>query len=100
MMNALDCFDNHFHLGEVLVTTAEVEYRGVFGHANVIGREPEKAILAAAVTAILQGANESALKDFWPLVHKHGQTIDKKREQEAKLAAATRVTFENMAKEV
>jgi phosphonate C-P lyase system protein PhnG len=99
MMNVIDCFDTPFHLGEVLVTTAEVEYKGIVGHATIMGQEPKKAVLAAAVNAILQKDNESTLRDLWPLVAKHGQTIDKKREQESKLVASTRVAFENMAKE-
>ena len=99
MVNVRDCFDTAFHLGEALVTRTEVEYRGVHGHATVMGQEPEKALLAAGVAAVLGADGAATLEELWPLVLKYGQEIDATREKQAKLAAATRVAFENMAKE-
>ena len=42
MVQASDCFDVDFYLGEILVTTAEVECFGTRGHATVMGDEPMK----------------------------------------------------------
>jgi phosphonate C-P lyase system protein PhnG len=99
MIDVNDCFDTPFHLGEVLVTHAEVEYKGMRGHATVMGHEPEKAVLAASVSAIMQIEDESILDDLWSLIIHYAKEIDADREKEATLAAATRVAFENMAKE-
>jgi phosphonate C-P lyase system protein PhnG len=99
MMTALDCFDTPFHLGEILVTTAEAETKATRGHATVMGNAPEKAVLAATVNALVRAEAASALEPLWPLVARHRRAVDARRREEDRLVAATRVSFENMAEE-
>lgn len=99
MINVLDCFDTPFHLGEVLVTTAEIMYGTQRGVATVMGRCPERAALAASVTAIIQKDGPLALEELQEILFESVAKIDQKRDKESRLAASTRVAFENMAKE-
>jgi alpha-D-ribose 1-methylphosphonate 5-triphosphate synthase subunit PhnG len=98
MMAAKDPFDTDFCLGEILITEAETEYNGCRGYAMVLGDEPEKALLTAAVSAILQ-SDDGALKTrigqfFAPLA----SDWSREAERERQLLAKTLVNFETMVK--
>jgi len=99
MLAARDCFATDFHLGEVLVTTAEVEHEGTRGHATVIDNAPSKAVLAAAVQALIRCPTRPDLDRFWALVDAQTARAQEVARPEERLIAATRVAFENMARE-
>ncbi len=99
MMAAKDSFNTNFYLGEILVTEAEVEYKGLRGHAMVMGDEPERALSAASVDAIFLQTDDSDLKhkvmDFITI---QGKKAAEACEMEKRLTAKTRVSFETMVK--
>ncbi len=102
MMAAKDSFNTDFYLGEILITEAEVEYKGKKGYAMVIGDEPKRALLAAWVEAILQ-MEEGDLKDdlkqrIMNFISIQAQKITEADEMERRLIAKTRVNFETMVK--
>mgnify|MGYP001613045056 CR=1 FL=1 len=101
MMAARDSFNTDFYLGEILVTGAEVEYKGLKGYAMVMGDEPERALLAASVDAILQTDNGDLMGDLKQKVMDFITVQAKKTteadEMERRLIAKTRVSFETMA---
>lgn len=99
MMQANDCFDVDFYLGEILVTTAEVECFSTRGHATIMGDEPLKAILAATVSAIVQSNKKKCLESLTPLLNNYTKRFARIRAQENLLTASTRVNFESMAEE-
>ena len=80
---------------------AEVEYKGLKGYAMVMGDEPERALLAASVDAILQTDNGDLMGDLKQKVMDFITVQAKKTteadEMERRLIAKTRVSFETMA---
>jgi alpha-D-ribose 1-methylphosphonate 5-triphosphate synthase subunit PhnG len=99
MVTATDCFETDFHLGEILVTTAEVELDGVRGYASILGREPEKATLAAQINALMLSGKADWLTDISASLDPVRGRVDEKCRREAALISATRVRFESMAEE-
>ncbi|MBU2512784.1 phosphonate C-P lyase system protein PhnG [bacterium] len=99
MIQTQDCFGVDFYLGELLVTTAEVECCGVFGHATIMGKEPLKATLAATVNAIIRSPKSGELDKIKPHVECFMLRLNTQCQQERKLTAATKVNFESMADE-
>jgi phosphonate C-P lyase system protein PhnG len=99
MVQASDCFDVDFYLGEILVTTAEVECFDKQGHATVMGDEPMKAVLAATVRAIVQSNKKKSLESLTPILDEYMKKFALIRKQEGLLTAFTRVNFESMAEE-
>lgn len=98
MMAAKDSFNTDFYLGEILVTEAEVEYKRLKGYAMVMGDEPEKALTAASLDAILQvddGDLKQKVMDFITVQAKKTAEAD---EMERRLIAKTRVSFKTMVK--
>lgn len=102
MMAAKDSFDTDFYLGEILVTEAKVEYKGLKGYAMVMGDEPERALLAASVDAILQADTKDAREDLkqkvMDLITMQARKIAEADEMERRLIVKTRVSFETMVK--
>lgn len=98
MMAAKDSFDTDFYLGEILVTEAEVEYKGLEGYAMVMGDEPERALLAASVDAILQADNEDLKQKVIDFITIQARKIAESDEMEKRLIAKTKVNFETMVK--
>jgi phosphonate C-P lyase system protein PhnG len=99
MIAVVDPFDTPFYLGEILTTTAEVSLEGHLGHGACSGDEPERALLLAAVEAAeLSGraANFCGLGDF---IAELARVHARRRDLEARVAAATEVSFESMKKE-
>jgi len=99
MFTVRDPFDTPFHLGEVLVSEAEVSLDGCTGCGAICGDEPEQALLVAAVAA----AELCGRADILGAVGGHLGPLEAKRAdqraQSSKLAAATAVRFESMKKE-
>lgn len=98
MMTVQDSFNTDFYLGEILVTEAEVECRGKTGYAMVMGDEPERALLAASVDAVMQGDNEVLKKQIREFISEQMEKINSIREKESALVAKTKVSFEMMPK--
>ncbi len=100
MLTALDCYTHPFHLGELLVTQAEVTVDGVRAHATVMGDQAEKAILAATLNGALRHTEAERLtREFvagWTTLL---PGIQERRDEEMGVAATTKVAFENMAEE-
>jgi alpha-D-ribose 1-methylphosphonate 5-triphosphate synthase subunit PhnG len=102
MMAAKDSFDTDFYLGEILITEAGVEYKGLKGYAMVMGDEPEKALLAASVDAILQADDRDEMEDLkqkvMDIITAQTEKTAEADEMEKRLIAKTRVNFETMVK--
>jgi phosphonate C-P lyase system protein PhnG len=99
MCTVLDPFDTAFHLGEILVTRADVtmdaRHRGC---AVVQGDAPEAALLLAAVEAAERGG-AALLDGLAEWAGELRERRDAERARESRCAAATRVRFESMRKE-
>jgi alpha-D-ribose 1-methylphosphonate 5-triphosphate synthase subunit PhnG len=98
MLVAQDPFATDFCLGEILVTEAESEYQGHRGYAMVMGDEPEKALLTAAVAAILQGDNGALKNQIHQFLAPLASTLSREAEKERQLLTKTLVSFEGMVK--
>lgn len=99
MCTVRDPFDTPFHLGEVLVSQAEVRCDGQPGCGVVCGDAPEQALLLAAVEAAeLRGCAEM-LASVGDAVRRLEQTKADHAARLSRLAAATRVRFDSMKKE-
>ena len=94
-----DPFDTEFFLGEVLVTTAAVRCGVRTGQGAILGDEPEKALLLAAVDAARSGGRPELLNALMPAAADWTREAASRRRLESQLAAATRVQFESMKKE-
>ena len=99
MMTARDCYGCDFHLGEVLITRAEVKYNDRRGHGRIPGNQPEKALLLATAEAVVESGHESLARRLARLIRPLRKEVERKLEQEARLAASTRVSFDSMAEE-
>jgi phosphonate C-P lyase system protein PhnG len=99
MVTVRDPFDTPFHLGEALVSEAEVEFDGHTGYGAVCGDEPEQALLLAAVAAVERSGRTAVLNAIAaPLDQLEAKSADRKA-LSSRLAAATEVRFESMKKE-
>lgn len=96
MMSALDSFEFPFHVGEVLVTEAEVDYGGCRGWGMVLGDDADRAIARAAVEAIGASPNRALLARVNRLLAAESRKLEARRKRAASLIAATRVDFETM----
>ncbi len=98
MMAVQDSLGTDFYLGEILVTEAEAEYRGFKGYAMVMGEEPEKALLAAAVEAIWGSDHVDLQNSIREFLTSRGEVLAARAAKERKLIARTKVSFETMVK--
>lgn len=99
MMAVRDPFDTPFYLGEVLITSARVACADVMGHGTVMGNAPRKALLLAAVEALERCRQGDALGVVARLVAQLAPREAQRKENIARMAAATAVHFESMRKE-
>ena len=98
MMTVKDSLAVNFHLGEVLVTEAEVLLRGERGYGLIIGEEPRKALARAAADALLRCGRPVLLcKQVSDCLERSRQRQNTKYAEEAALVASTRVNFDLMA---
>ncbi|MCX7965092.1 MAG: phosphonate C-P lyase system protein PhnG [Syntrophorhabdaceae bacterium] len=98
MMSVRDSFNLDFHLGEVLVTDAEVECAGHRGYGIIIGEEPEKAYIIAAIDAICKDNDEIFKKRLERFLKFQKNINDKKTIKEQSLIEKTKVQFQLMPK--
>jgi phosphonate C-P lyase system protein PhnG len=96
MMSCRDAFDCDFHLGEVLVSEAEVSCRGVAGYGMVAGGDPRRALARAAAEAIVNGADRLLKERLQRLAVRAAKELAERRAAEAALTARTRVRFDLM----
>ncbi|MGA8572407.1 MAG: phosphonate C-P lyase system protein PhnG [Desulfobaccales bacterium] len=98
MMAVKDSLGTDFYLGEILVTEAEAAYRGFKGYAMVLGEEPEKALLTAAVEAIWLSDHEDLKSSIRKFLTSRGEGLAAAALKERQLIARTKVNFETMVK--
>jgi alpha-D-ribose 1-methylphosphonate 5-triphosphate synthase subunit PhnG len=98
MMTARDASESDFHMGEVLVTEAEVEYGGRRGYAVVMGNEPEKAMVRAAVEVILAGGDVALVGRIERVLSVEAKKQTAASRRASDLLAGTKVNFEMMPK--
>lgn len=93
MMTMKDSFDIDFHLGEVLVTRAEVKVDGESGYAMVMGGDHAKTMMIAVINAALKTGEREIIKKK---IKTEERKLVKKIDEERALIASTRVSFEVM----
>ena len=100
MCSVIDPFDTPFHLGEVLVTRADVLFDGCHRGCGVVcGDEPDPALLLAAVEAAERGGGDSLLGEVREWAERLRAVRDARQARESRCAAATQVRFESMRRE-
>ena len=96
MMTCRDAFDCEFHLGEVLVSEAEVRCRDQRGYGMAAGDDPRRALARAAVEVILAGDNRLLKERLRRLAAAEEERLRSERREQAELTARTRVRFDLM----
>lgn len=99
MMNAKDCFNTEFHLGEVLVTTAEVRIGGQRGWGMIMGDDGERALLLAGLDVILRETADLFATEVRAELGKWLSKAEAALMSERQRAATTRVNFQTMVTE-
>lgn len=85
-----------FNLGEVSVTRAACRLEsGETGHAYILGRDRERARLAALVDALWQSSHRARIEAGLTAIHTR---LAAKRELHERRTAATRVDFFNLVR--
>ncbi|MDD5723476.1 MAG: phosphonate C-P lyase system protein PhnG [Syntrophales bacterium] len=93
MMTVKDSFGTGFHLGEVLVTRAEVEVDGERGYAMAMGGDHAKVMMIAVINAVLKTGDRARIIGK---IKTEERKLVKKIDEERALIASTRVSFEVM----
>lgn len=96
MMTVHDAFGTPFHLGEVLVTEAEVGWGGLRGYGQVCGDDPGRALARACAEVILRGEDDLLKLRIRQLLEAEEERTAAERSAEETLVAATRVQFDLM----
>ncbi len=96
MMSVADGTGTNFHLGEVVVTEAEVEYEGKIGYAMVVGHNPEKALVRAVVSAIMESSDSVSKLWLYKFLSREAKKISAREIIAEALSASTKVNFESM----
>jgi alpha-D-ribose 1-methylphosphonate 5-triphosphate synthase subunit PhnG len=99
MYTVRDPFDTPFHLGEVLVSEAQVVMDGYAGCGMICGDEPKRALLLAAVEAAERSGRVSTLDGVGAFIDRLEKRSTAQTARLSKIAAATEVRFESMKKE-
>jgi phosphonate C-P lyase system protein PhnG len=99
MMNTRDCFNTEFHLGEVLVTQAEVRIGEQRGWGMIMGDDGERALLLAGLEVILQQTADSFTTKVRVELGTWLVQADAALLGERQRAATTRVNFQTMVTE-
>ena len=93
MQSIIDTFDVPFHLGEVLVTQSWVTRGTVRGWAMVMGDNPARAFIAAAVDAANRSGDRH-LQEYVPSLEAPLYVAREKRlAEEQNLTKSTKVNF-------
>ncbi|AMV73713.1 hypothetical protein JCM30471_21320 [Desulfuromonas carbonis] len=96
MMTCRDAFDCDFHLGEVLVSEAEVCCRGVHGYGMVPGDDPRRALARAVAEVIIAGDNQLLRQRLNRLAAEQRHLLEQQQRDAAELVARTKVRFDLM----
>lgn len=99
MAKVRDCFDTDFYIGEVLVSQAEVEYKGRRGQATLMGDHPSAVLVAALLEAMRLENDIQYLERARAVCAPAAHRLALRQAQEARLAASTQVNFQSMAEE-
>ena len=99
MQTVSDCFKTEFHLGEILVTVAEVMLEDRCGWGMVMGDNGDRATLAACLDIILNGDDSALKNEIEPELADWLAHAARLLDEEARLHGITRVNFESMAEE-
>lgn len=92
LMTCREGLNETFHLGEVLVSESLVRWRGVEGYAVVVGDDPRRSLVAAAIDAMRQA--QAAPSDLEAIVADAAESLLHCRGEDARAAASTRVEFD------
>jgi phosphonate C-P lyase system protein PhnG len=96
MMHVLDAFDSEFLLGEVLVSKAEVLLHGERGFSMVTSDEPERALARASADVLLKVGDDLLRTRVYKLLLREQAELDRRRSDEQRLIAGTKVNFDLM----
>jgi phosphonate C-P lyase system protein PhnG len=96
MATARDAFETDFYLGEMLATEVEVAYEGADGYALLAGADGRRAVLAAAVDAVMQKADGQLSRRVADFLDGEAEKTVAGQAAERMMIAATRVDFETM----
>mgnify|MGYP001813592309 FL=1 len=99
MQTVSDCFNTDFHLGEILVTVAEVTLEDRRGWGMVMGDNGDRATLAACLDVILSSDDIAMRGEVELELSEWLEQAAEVADQEARLYGITRVNFESMAEE-
>ena len=99
MQTVSDCFNTDFHLGEILVTVAEVTLEDRRGWGRVMGDNGDRATLAACLDVILSSDDIAIRGEVELELSEWLEQAAEVADQEARLYGITRVNFESMAEE-
>jgi alpha-D-ribose 1-methylphosphonate 5-triphosphate synthase subunit PhnG len=98
MMRAVDSVEREvFNLGEVLVSEAEVEVRGVLGYSQILGDDTEKALAGAILDAVCE-IEHPLREEIIKVLNQEKIYYKKERAKEYAKIKSTKVEFEAMAK--
>ena len=98
MMTINDSFNMAFHPGEVLVTEARVRIRDCEGWGMVVGEEPRRAVVKAAVDGILRLQQLNRFKQrVMNLLAEERRLQQTALAEEKAFIAATKVEFDLMS---
>jgi len=96
MMTVTDGKGQDFHLGEVLITEAVMEYQKQLFYAWVVGDQPHKALARAAVEAVWEKGPEPLRRRLIRILTRHRQRRMEQQKMEERLLVSSRVEFETM----
>lgn len=95
LMTRREGLGTRFHLGEVLASNCRVRWHGVEGWGMVLGGDPRKALVAAACDAMDKiRPKPELLSEFVRILDKERTLVSRRRLEEARLTASTRVDFD------
>lgn len=97
MMAAKDCFQVPFNLGEVLITTADVLFKGRRFRGMAMGDNPEMAVLLATVDAL--EVSHAVAPSLTTAIGEIYERVQRSRAMDAQRVASTQVAFNSMKKE-
>jgi phosphonate C-P lyase system protein PhnG len=98
MMN-VDTGTFSFHLGEVLVTEAQVSCSGITGYGCCMGERFNGALVLACLDALAQTEISIPADAISGAINQICQQVFRQRKADAQMAAVTRVDFHSMAEE-
>jgi phosphonate C-P lyase system protein PhnG len=95
LMTRREGLGTRFHLGEVLASNCRVRWQGSEGWGMVIGGDPRKALVAAACDAMdkIRPAPQR-LSEFVRILDIERSILARRRLEQARLTASTRVDFD------